>query len=795
MDDFGRFIVPGSVTLVIAPRGYGKSELLRRWRRERRDDGERVVRMGGGAPDRGRPADATGAAEDGIPHLVFDDVDPTDAEHRDLVSRALAAQEAGAVGTILLASRDSALADLAADADPDVFPSGRLLLADDEIRRLAARRGVSLGIARLACLRELADGVAWPTVLALDVIAENPALTDAETTAVVLGRMAAELDGLQLRPEGRLVLTGDRWDVPTAALLVGEEARGLLRAAEAAGLLRLSSATGYASVGVYARALGTLPHTERSAGTLREWRYRLLEELIARERFTEAADAALLIDESAAAYRVAVEATQAMSFSTHDVLTRALQSRPYSWFEGDPNVAAMVGLVGRGGLYSHLEWQLILSEFVRRERTTTTTVIDRLVDQWVHGLVLRLRGNLPAARDQVARSIATWETMRNDGRSSHGVAASALHSGSITMTLSERYADAETTAVESVRLARIEQRAQGVFVHAGWLAASRALAGDIHGAAQALTLVPEELRAAISPRQNHFHLIARALIALDDGDASASSAALEALRAETDRTEHWWVTHMLEARHAHLVDGAGGSILFNAALAAGARAGRTLTAPDLVVTHQVILALFEGKTGAARVHLRRAADGASARMLRAALQLAEGDAGAALDAALKEGACEAPWQDVLRLLVGAASALRSGSPGLGADLLGHAVENLRERGAGWPLRLLSSADHTVLREAAEGLGSHVRSVLDEAMRRHPGSSGALTGIRLTRSEERVLQAIRVSSSTDETAAALDLSRNTVKTQLRSLYRKLGASSRAEALDRAASAGFLDMWSA
>lgn len=69
-------------------------------------------------------------------------------------------------------------------------------------------------------------------------------------------------------------------------------------------------------------------------------------------------------------------------------------------------------------------------------------------------------------------------------------------------------------------------------------------------------------------------------------------------------------------------------------------------------------------------------------------------------------------------------------------------------------------------------------------------TGALAGVQfsdlearpsLTASELRVLSAMSQHMTTAQIAAAFYVSPNTIKTQLRSLYRKLGCSSREEAI--------------
>jgi LuxR family maltose regulon positive regulatory protein len=61
---------------------------------------------------------------------------------------------------------------------------------------------------------------------------------------------------------------------------------------------------------------------------------------------------------------------------------------------------------------------------------------------------------------------------------------------------------------------------------------------------------------------------------------------------------------------------------------------------------------------------------------------------------------------------------------------------------------------------------------------------------LTESETRVLRYLPTHMGAPEIAAELYLSTNTVKTHLRHLYRKLGAHSRREAVQRARAIGLL-----
>jgi LuxR family maltose regulon positive regulatory protein len=64
-------------------------------------------------------------------------------------------------------------------------------------------------------------------------------------------------------------------------------------------------------------------------------------------------------------------------------------------------------------------------------------------------------------------------------------------------------------------------------------------------------------------------------------------------------------------------------------------------------------------------------------------------------------------------------------------------------------------------------------------------------LSLTAAELRLLPLLTTHLSFREIGERLFVSRNTVKTQAISIYRKLGASSRAEAVDRAAELGLID----
>lgn len=142
------------------------------------------------------------------------------------------------------------------------------------------------------------------------------------------------------------------------------------------------------------------------------------------------------------------------------------------------------------------------------------------------------------------------------------------------------------------------------------------------------------------------------------------------------------------------------------------------------------------------------------------------------------------------MLLRAASALRLGEKEAALDGLDRSMALLADRGLRMPLRLVPAEDRVALLAAAAESGRHYQ-LLDE-----PGEASLLPvptrePVQLTEREHIVVRTLASTSSAADIAAAHFVSVNTVKSQLRSLYRKLGANSREEALRRAGEQGLLE----
>jgi LuxR family maltose regulon positive regulatory protein len=104
--------------------------------------------------------------------------------------------------------------------------------------------------------------------------------------------------------------------------------------------------------------------------------------------------------------------------------------------------------------------------------------------------------------------------------------------------------------------------------------------------------------------------------------------------------------------------------------------------------------------------------------------------------------------------------------------------------------LLNEVDEILIRRPHLGVFAEQAEELraELARARGPSAQGASS---LTTEDLRLLPMLATHLSFPETAQELFLSRHTVKSQAKSLYRKLGATSRSEAVARARELGLLE----
>ncbi|XVV08317.1 AAA family ATPase [Actinoplanes sp. CA-131856] len=402
-------------------------------------------------------------------------------------------------------------------------------------------------------------------------------------------------------------------------------------------------------------------------------------------------------------------------------------------------------------------------------------------------LMAELRRREPAAEAALHRRAATWFERRDQAEPAVRHAAAAGDGPATTRLvlrhgrrlIDEGRAVAVADALDGLGRGRAEQdvrlaaRAGWVYAFAGrTLQASACLAAaDGHGAPDARTAAAvDRLRAALAP----------------GGVDGMLGNARRAARADRPGSE-WYATTMTLLGVAEELTG--NTVLAMARFARAARAGPEHPAPSA-------LALAGLAWHAADQH-DCAAAGAYA------------DESAAL---LGPGLRTCGWA-VLTHLVRARVALEAGDATAFRLLMGEAAESM-ERARPFPwlvaaasIRLsrvaLDAGDHAAASKAAVRarlaldqltttgvLAERYRVLMADVGRENAPDPAAGTA-GLTAAEQRVLLLLPTHLTLNQIAGELRLSRNTVKTQVAAVYRKLSASTRAAAVVQGRELGLLD----
>ncbi|WP_307041226.1 helix-turn-helix transcriptional regulator [Agromyces ramosus] len=327
-------------------------------------------------------------------------------------------------------------------------------------------------------------------------------------------------------------------------------------------------------------------------------------------------------------------------------------------------------------------------------------------------------------------------------------------------------------------LAESGQRDAG-FSCLAMLAGIHALDGDIPEARRFVELVraggwPDEL---LDGYQGTFYRVAEAVIALEELDVEAAQRHVEVFAPHRATSEHWLVMACVEAM-VELQAGAAatGLVRLDSTVAEHGRSGHAPRARRALSTVRMLLHLALGNVEAARDVLHRDAADADARTMvdRARLALVTGQAAEALRLT-REAGRSAPSSQVSAeaAVLEAVALLRTVGEVHSKPAVDRASALLVDRGQLLPLTLIPAADLERLTEAIPALCTPRPLV---SVIRHGAAAQALTP-----REQVVLRALARSTSTSAIAAELSVSTNTVKTQLKSLYRKLGASNREQAV--------------
>lgn len=287
--------------------------------------------------------------------------------------------------------------------------------------------------------------------------------------------------------------------------------------------------------------------------------------------------------------------------------------------------------------------------------------------------------------------------------------------------------------------------------------------------------------------------VARAVVATDRLDLEALDRALEALSGTDDLDEHWPNVVWAQA-HAGLLfsDPVGLTDSIRSSVEAhGHRIGPASWARDVLAITQAQLALKAGRPHRAKMALDPLGDQPHVMAVRARLSLLTGDARRAgeLLSMMSTGSPVSPRTRAESWLLMAEVLHVCGDLDAAADALRQALRITEPHAS---VAIYATAPRRVLEHhepRVERLGDVLRALDAAKAGEVYENCGPL--VELTPRETVVLDHLATGATINEIARQLFVSPNTIKTQCRTLSRKLGATTRADAVLVARRIGLLD----
>ena len=325
-----------------------------------------------------------------------------------------------------------------------------------------------------------------------------------------------------------------------------------------------------------------------------------------------------------------------------------------------------------------------------------------------------------------------------------------------------------------------------------------ALTGDLPLARQLLNEAdiaewPEDAREMGAA--DFFHL-GNAVIALEAGDVHAAQSHLEAAGPPERIIEHWGLYALIRARCDRLA-GAAEAGLLRVRRVREQREGAPMTAlaRNFIDAAEAEMLVATGDLNlASRIAARSVKNGPESVLVLARIHLAlDRPSKAAVAASRVLSRSEVTLRNRVEAeLVLIATVLRADQGDSVTAIAERIAEIIHSTDMREPLRNILPRDHEAVAAALGRAGvdlSLLSGIASEVTAAAPAAVFE-AAVELSAREESVLVVLAETPALDEIASQLYISRNTVKSHLHNIYRKLGASSREEALTRAAALGLL-----
>lgn len=428
----------------------------------------------------------------------------------------------------------------------------------------------------------------------------------------------------------------------------------------------------------------------------------------------------------------------------------------------------------------------------RRPRADTE---ERLILDVLESVALRLTGSSRG----MARTRAAAQALRQptDGLSQLGSQLTLLHNQTAISLFRLGLVD-EALATLDIALARRDRENQqglrhakalraGVLAHLGAMKASQ----EMLDRAAALDLA-EDTRDGYFSAMLHY---AAAWERIEAFDHAGAQEHIDVMQPHLDTIEYQPYFVALQAFTDALREAAEPALVsLREHIETERVAHRSLRAErDMVKIAGAMLHHFAGRTGAAQKVLDSIHRTAGSEMVRAAVCLAAGAPDQALErlAASRRAGNVAPRVAAASDLILAAASLRLGQEPAALGAASRMAATMEHHGLRAHLVLVPRRDLIAIRDLLDGQRPDVLASIGNLDEVSDLVRTRTTAQPLSRRERLVLRELLQTPSRAEIAEALGVSPNTVKTQLKTVYRKLGVGSREEALAVALEEEILD----
>ncbi len=625
-----------------------------------------------------------------------------------------------------------------------------------------------------------------------------------DDTAIAEVATAAVDDYLRSRMEegtfGAGVLEGlirisitDTVDLPLAQALSSDPNIGAaLDEAEAFGFGRWSTESGRGTfmIAAPARALLRRDLLERFPAEIRLLRRLAIEGALRRDAPFEGLRLAMEEDDLHLAAHVIMSGWSHLLDHDGRRVVALLGDLPLARLKQEPLVAMLLGICLNANRLRRVRGLQLLRMAISaaNARRSALSPTERLFIWTAESAALRVVGMPERAGQVAARALAVYTETSESQWQQYAIEMPLLctHLG-ISLYYGGRREQALRLFDEAAALAS-SQGTGNAFHAVSLLSGIHALNGDLPEARHYVEIVRDGSwdPALLDGYRGTFYRVAEAILAVEEGDLATAKQHVRAFEPHRATSEHWTTMATVEAWIAlHDGEAAGGlERLESFARMRGREAGST-SARQALSRPRILLHLALGDVRAARGIKQRDAgtDRFGTLLERARIALIDGRAPDAVRLLAATRLEPTTSRERAEAAAVHSAALHRVSPAAAQAVTEALHAQLADRGLRTPLALLGAEDFAAVRADLAPVGDPplpIRSALPSFAARP----------KLSSREQVVLHALTTGAPLPEIAAELRVSPNTLKTQLRSIYRKLDAANRTEALEQAARHGLL-----